>query len=127
LAVMKDKQINKKKMRKRRKMHIRKNIIGTSERPRLSVYRGNRNIIAQIHDDTSQQTLITVTSLALKHKGNAGRDQKKLEVSKEVGKLIAERAKEKGIRRIVFDRSGYRYHGRVKALAEGAREAGLEF
>jgi large subunit ribosomal protein L18 len=95
---------------------------GTAERPRLNVYRSLNHIYAQIIDDAKGETLLSASSLASKVKtgGNVA-------AAKEVGKLVAERAIEKGIKRVVFDRGGYLYHGRIKALADAAREAGLEF
>ncbi len=92
---------------------------GTAERPRLVVFRSEKHIYAQLVDDNAQHTLMTVTDGAF--------SGKKVEKSFEVGKKIAERAKEVGLTRIVFDRGGYVYHGRVKAVADGAREGGLEF
>jgi large subunit ribosomal protein L18 len=101
---------------------IRKKVAGTPERPRLAVYRSLKHISAQIIDDTTGTTLAAASSLekGLDTKGNAGG-------AKTVGAKLAERAKEKGINAVVFDRGGFRYHGRVASLAEGAREAGLEF
>jgi large subunit ribosomal protein L18 len=95
---------------------------GTAERPRLNVYRSLNHIYAQIIDDAKGETLLSASTLAAKAKtgGNVA-------AAKEVGKLVAERAIEKGIKKVVFDRGGYLYHGRVKALADAAREAGLEF
>jgi large subunit ribosomal protein L18 len=95
---------------------------GTAERPRLNVYRSLNHIYAQIIDDDKGETLLSASSLAAKAKtgGNVA-------AAKVVGKLVAERAIEKGIKKVVFDRGGYLYHGRVKALADAAREAGLEF
>ena len=109
----------------RRAVHtrIRKKIAGTSERPRLAIFRSVNHIYAQVIDDSKGVTLVsasTTESAFDKKGGNAT-------AAKEVGKLIAERAKEKGVNRVVFDRGGYIYHGRVKSLAEAAREAGLEF
>ena len=116
----------------RRKVHIRirKKIVGTSERPRLSVYRSVSHVYAQVIDDTKGATLVSAGTVA-KGKG-ATKDEKRptggnVASAKEIGKLIAERAKEKGIKKVVFDRGGYLYHGRIKALADAAREAGLEF
>ena len=112
--------------RQRRHERIRKNVIGTKERLRLSVYRSLNHIYAQIIDDSEGRTLVSASSLAsplketASHKGN-------VKTATEVGSLIAQKAREKGITKVVFDRSGYLYHGRVKALAEAAREAGLEF
>lgn len=113
----------KKQLRRERvKRGIRGKIDGTSERPRLTVFRSNRHIYAQLIDDRAGHTLADASSLRDTVDG-----QSSVEISKEVGKILAERAKESGIERAVFDRNGYRYHGRVKALAEGAREAGLKF
>jgi large subunit ribosomal protein L18 len=108
--------------RARRKRRIRGKITGVAERPRLAVFRSNKAIYAQVVDDTAGATLATARSTEV---DGAGLD--KSAVAKKVGLLVAERAKEKGIGRVVFDRSGYLYHGRVQALAEGAREGGLEF
>jgi large subunit ribosomal protein L18 len=115
----------------RTKIHsrIRKKIVGTPERPRLNVYRSVSHIYAQVIDDTKGATIVSATSV---EKGKGVKGEKRptggnLASAKEIGKLIAERAKEKGIKQVVFDRGGYLYHGRVKALADAAREAGLEF
>ena len=105
--------------RHRRHLRVRKALSGTAERPRLVVFRSLKHITAQLVDDVSQRTLLTVT--------DAGAEGKKTEKSAEVGRRIAARAKEAGITRVVFDRAGYKYHGRVKAVADGAREGGLEF
>ena len=115
----------------RQKVHtrIRKTILGTAERPRLNVYRSVNHIYAQVIDDTQGVTLVSATSVE-KGKGVKGENRPtggNVGSAKEVGKLIAERAKQKGISKVVFDRGGYLYHGRVKALADAAREAGLEF
>ncbi|HTZ57554.1 MAG TPA: 50S ribosomal protein L18 [Acidobacteriaceae bacterium] len=109
-------------IRKRVHFRIRQKMQGTTERPRLNVYRSLNHIYAQVIDDAKGETLIAASSLAGKMKtgGNVA-------AAKEVGKLVAERAKEKGITKVVFDRGGYLYHGRIKALADAAREAGLEF
>ncbi|NIS74855.1 MAG: 50S ribosomal protein L18 [Deltaproteobacteria bacterium] len=113
-------------LRIRRKKRIRKKIFGVAERPRLSVFRSAKHIYAQLVDDSIGFTILTVSTL-----NKDVRDQvkglKKTEAAKVVGKIIADKAKEKGVKKIVFDRNGFLYHGRVKALAEGAREAGLEF
>ena len=106
--------------RARRHLRVRKTLSGTSERPRLVVFRSLKHIYAQLVDDVSRRTLMTVSDAAT----TAG---KKTEKSAAVGKEIAEKAKAAGITRVVFDRAGYKYHGRVKAVAEAAREAGLEF
>ncbi len=114
------------KARFRRKMRIRKKIFGTGERPRLSVFRSNRHIFAQIVDDDKGITLVASSSFSKELKGQKI-EGGKTAMAKEVGKLIAQKAKAKGIEKVVFDRGGYLYHGRVKALAEGAREGGLIF
>lgn len=110
--------------RRRIRYRIRKVVKGTSETPRLSVFRSNKQIYAQIIDDNGGKTLVVASS-----KVKAILEQKinKIEKAKLVGKLIAERAKEAGVASVVFDRGGYLYHGRIKALAEGAREGGLKF
>lgn len=110
----------------RRKARVRKKITGTTERPRLNVYRSNKHIYAQIVDDFAGKTLVAA-STASKELGDSSAKVKKSEASKLVGELIAKKAKDKGIESVVFDRSGYLYHGRVKALADGAREGGLKF
>jgi large subunit ribosomal protein L18 len=102
---------------------IRKKVRGTAERPRLSVFRSLKHIYAQLIDDTRGRTLAAASSLEQGRTASGGN----VAGAREVGRLIAERALAKGIRSVVFDRGGYRYHGRVKALAEAAREAGLEF
>jgi large subunit ribosomal protein L18 len=107
-------------MRARRHLRVRKKVSGTGERPRLVVFRSLKHIYAQLVDDDSNRTLMTVSD-------NTVAEGKKTERSTEVGKMIAARAKEAGITRVVFDRAGYKYHGRVKAVADGAREGGLEF
>ena len=104
-------------------MGIRRKISGTSEIPRLSVFRSNRAIYAQLIDDIKGETLAAASSMDLDSKSQ----NVNLEGSKEVGKKVGEKAIAAGINKVVFDRSGYRYHGKVKALAEGAREAGLKF
>jgi large subunit ribosomal protein L18 len=105
--------------RKRRHLRVRRHLGGTAERPRLVVFRSLKHIYAQLVDDVSRRTLLTVSDGDI-----AG---KKSDRALEVGKQLAARAKDSGITRVVFDRAGYRYHGRVKALATGAREGGLEF
>lgn len=111
------------KARIKRHKRVRAKISGTAERPRLNVFRSNANIYAQIIDDVSGATLAAASSLDKEVAGNGGNK----EAAKAVGKLIAERAAKKGITDVVFDRGGYIYHGRVKELAEGAREGGLKF
>jgi large subunit ribosomal protein L18 len=112
--------------RKRRHQHVRKRVTGTPDRPRLSVFRSLSQIYAQIIDDTTGKTLVAVSSIDKELRGKLG-ELKKSNQAREVGKAVAQRAKSKGIQQVVFDRGGYRYQGRVKALAEGAREAGLQF
>ena len=112
--------------RERRKLRIRKRVNGTSERPRLSVFRSARHIYAQVIDDTSGKTLAAASTLSKDLEGKLAEDNK-VEAAKKVGKLIAQGCKDKGITKIVFDRNGYLYHGRVSALAQAARDAGLEF
>jgi large subunit ribosomal protein L18 len=115
--------------RLKRKKRIRKNIFGTPERPRLSVFRSAKHIYAQVIDDTKGKTLVAASSLekAVKADSELQAEKGKLATAGRIGKLLAERAKEAGISRVVFDRNGFLYHGRVKAVSEGAREAGLEF
>ena len=117
------KKFDKNAQRMKRHTRVRGKISGTPERPRLSVFRSNANIYAQIIDDVNGVTLASASTLDKEFDGAAGN----VEAAKKVGKAVAERAKEKGIDTVVFDRSGYIYHGRVAALAEGAREGGLEF
>ena len=104
-------------------MRIRKDIKGTAQRPRLSIYRSNRFIYAQLIDDVSGVTLTQASSF----ESGVANDGNKVDQSAAAGKLLAERAKSAGIETVVFDRGGYLYHGRVKALADGAREGGLQF
>jgi large subunit ribosomal protein L18 len=108
--------------RMRRRRRVRAKVRGSAERPRLAVFRSNRGIHAQLIDDVRGQTLAAVTWTEDDLRG-----LKPMEQAKRVGELIASRAKEAGVESVVFDRGGYRYHGRVKALAEGARESGLAF
>jgi large subunit ribosomal protein L18 len=112
--------------RARRKRRIRKRVTGTQQRPRLTVFRSARHIYAQIIDDTQGHTLVSACSLDQTVTA-AVADTKKVDRATLVGKLVAERAKAKGIDKVVFDRNGFLYHGRVKAVSEGAREAGLQF
>lgn len=113
--------------RQRIKMRIRKRIFGTPERPRLVVSRSLRNIYAQLVDDTTGRTLLGISSLSKNLREAVANAKSKVEVAKIVGRAIGEEAKKRNITKVVFDRNGYLYHGRVKALADGAREAGLEF
>lgn len=112
--------------RLRRKSRVRKKIKGTNERPRLCVFRSARHIYAQLIDDVKGGTVVTVSTLSPFLKEKLG-ELKKAEAAKLVGQELAKAAQEKGVKKVVFDRNGFLYHGRVKALSEGAREAGLEF
>ena len=120
------KKLSKNQIRQRRHIRVRKHISGTPERPRLNVFRSLSNIYAQVIDDTTGNTLVSASTLdsALKDKIAFGGN---IEAAKEVGKLVAEKALAAGITTVVFDRGGYGYHGRVKELADAAREAGLNF
>jgi len=113
--------------RERIKKRIHKRIQGTSECPRLAVYRSLRAIYGQLVDDTTQRTLFTISSLSRSLAGDVKKAKGKIEVAKIVGRALGEEAKKRKIERVVFDRSGYLYHGRVKALADATREAGLKF
>ena len=117
--------LSKQERRQRIRYRIRKKLSGTTERPRLSVFRSNTQFYAQLVDDNAGKTLANASSL---YKSVAEQKAKgKTEVAKLVGKLIADKAKELGIQEVIFDRGGYLYHGRVKAFADAAREAGLKF
>ena len=117
------KNIDKNAMRLKRHIRVRGKISGTPECPRLNVFRSNANIYAQLIDDVNGVTLVSANTLEKEFEGATGN----AEAAKKVGLAIAERAKAKGIEEVVFDRGGYVYHGRVAALAEGAREGGLKF
>ena len=112
--------IDKRKARERRHKSIRKKVVGTPERPRLAVYRSNKHIYAQLIDDFAGRTIAAAST----QENGAGGDR--TDQAKAVGQTLAGRAKEAGIERVTFDRGGFRYHGRVQAVAEGAREGGLE-
>ncbi len=114
----------KSEIRQWRKMRIRKKLHGTTERPRLSVFRSASHIYAQIVNDEEQKTLLAISSLSSDVKGASG---SKTDIARQVGNAIAKKCLEKNIKQVVFDRNGFVYHGRVKALADAAREAGLEF
>lgn len=116
-------KVNSNARRLKRHKRVRAKISGTAERPRLNVYRSLSNIYAQIIDDTTGNTIVSASTLEKEFDGKTGNS----DAAKKVGLAIAERAKEKGISSVVFDRGGYLYHGRVKQLAEGAREGGLQF
>ncbi|NTW05464.1 MAG: 50S ribosomal protein L18 [Peptococcaceae bacterium] len=117
---------DRKKLRNKRRIRVRKKISGTGERPRLNVFRSLNNIYAALIDDEKGVTLVSVSTLSQDVKGQMARGANK-EAATVVGKLVAKAALEKGIKNVVFDRAGYLYHGRIKALAEAAREGGLEF
>jgi large subunit ribosomal protein L18 len=116
--------LSKLQRRHRIKLRIRKNLAGTPERPRMSVYRSNKQIYTQLVDDVTGKTILSASS---REKEIAGQKVNKIEQAKLVGKNIADKAKDKGIDNVVFDRNGYLYHGRVKSLADAARENGLKF
>lgn len=114
--------------RKRRQARVRKHVQGTPERPRLNVFRSQNHIYAQVIDDTTGTTLAAASTIDKAIRASGDLEGKNLiEQAQLVGKVVAERAVDAGIAQVVFDRGGYRYHGRVKALAEGSREAGLKF
>ncbi len=117
------KKINTEAARKRRHARVRKNISGTAERPRLNVYRSLNHIYAQVIDDAKGVTLVSASSMDKDFEGYGGN----VEAAEKVGKAVAQKALAAGITKVVFDRGGYVYHGRVAALAKGAREGGLEF
>ncbi len=116
----------KKNKRLRRKIRIRKKIKGTAERPRLTVYRSLKYIYAQLIDDVEGKTIVSASTVEKEVKEKL-KSTKNIEAAKVVGELVAKRALERGIESVVFDRNGYKYHGRIKALADAAREAGLKF
>jgi large subunit ribosomal protein L18 len=120
-------QISKDAVRRRVHTRIRTRLQGSDERPRLNVYRSLNHIYAQVIDDGNGVTLVSASTASGKESKSKKKAGGNLASAKEIGKLIAQRAKEKGIKQVVFDRGGYLYHGRIKALAEAAREAGLEF
>jgi large subunit ribosomal protein L18 len=117
---------NRRKARDRRHVHVRKYVTGTSERPRLNVFRSLNHIYAQVIDDSVGKTLASASTIDHEIRAQVA-GLKKTEQAKIVGKVLAERALAQGVTMVVFDRGGYKYHGRVKALAEAAREAGLNF
>jgi large subunit ribosomal protein L18 len=116
-------KIEKKEIRNRIHQRIRRKLRGTTERPRLAVFRSVAHIYAQVIDDVAGKTLVSASTVDKGAKADGGN----VAAAKSIGKLVAERAKEKGVKQVVFDRGGYQYHGRIKALADAAREAGLEF
>ncbi|MBL7095430.1 50S ribosomal protein L18 [candidate division KSB1 bacterium] len=117
----------KESSRKRVKKHIRKKLSGTAERPRLVVFKSSKHIYAQLVDDTNQKTITGVSSLTKDVKAEVEKAGSKTEAAKIIGKKIAAVGKDKKVESVVFDRNGYLYHGRIKAVADGAREGGLKF
>ncbi|MDQ2798673.1 MAG: 50S ribosomal protein L18 [Armatimonadota bacterium] len=122
-------QINKNETRQKRHTRVRKRVQGTTERPRLNIYRSTNHIYAQVIDDLAGRTLAAASSLDASLRGDkpAKSAGGNIDAAKSVGTLVAERAKEAGVTKVVFDRGGYLYHGRVQALADAARENGLDF
>jgi large subunit ribosomal protein L18 len=111
----------------KRKVRIRQRIQGTVDKPRLSVFRSSKHISAQVIDDAAGKTLAAASSLEKEVRGQKASFENKTALATFIGKLIAERAQEKGVKQVVFDRNGFLYHGRIKAVSDGAREAGLKF
>jgi large subunit ribosomal protein L18 len=124
---MADKNKNKQQRLERRKWSLRSKLSGTAERPRLSVFRSDKHISAQVIDDLAGKTLVAVSSVSAEVRGADLKNGGNIAAAKLVGKAIAERAKAAGVTKVVYDRGGFLYHGRVAALADAAREAGLEF
>jgi len=122
VLIFRKKKLNKKDRRLIRHQRVRKKIYGTPERPRVAVFRSNRNIYLQLIDDTQGKTLISASSLEFKNEKLSGKEK-----AKKVGELFAERVLKLGIKKVVFDRGGYQYHGRIKILAETLRNSGLIF
>lgn len=117
----------KARQRLRRRMHVRRKVQGTAERPRLTVFRSSKHIYAQLIDDEGQRTVASASSVVKKAAGGQGAYGGNVKAAKAVGQRLAEAAKAAGVAKVAFDRGHYKYHGRVKALAEGAREGGLQF
>ena len=113
--------LSRQETRARRHRRVRRKVVGMPDRPRLTVFRSNTGIYAQVIDDLEGRTLVSASSLEIKESGN------KSDIAGKVGELLAAKAKEKNIDKVVFDRGGYLYHGRVKALADGARKGGIQF
>ena len=124
---MADKQKEKQQRLERRRFGIRKTLFGSPERPRLSVFRSDKHIYAQLIDDYGGRTLAAAASTAAEVRGEGLKNGGNIEAAKRVGRAIAERAKSIGVTKVAFDRGGRKYHGRVKALAEAARQGGLQF
>lgn len=121
------KKNEKRNARLRKKKHIRKRVIGTTERPRLVVYKSLKHIYAQLVDDINQRTITGVSSLSKESKDEISNAKNKVEAAEIVGNMIAKKALDLKLEKVVFDRNGYIYHGRVKAIADGARKSGLKF
>ena len=119
-------EVNRREARERRRRHVRKHVFGTPERPRLNVFRSLNHIYAQIIDDTEGHTLTSASTVDTEIREQMD-GKTKTEQAQVGGRVLGERALDKGIKKVVFDRAGYKFHGRVKALAEAAREAGLDF
>jgi large subunit ribosomal protein L18 len=119
-------EIDRRAARLRRHRRVRKHVCGTPERPRLNVFRSLRHIYAQVIDDSQGRTLVSASTVDLEVRPQI-EGLSKLDQARLVGKVLAKRALDQGVNRVVFDRGGYKYHGRVRALADGAREGGLEF
>ncbi len=120
------KRADRRQLRLMRHKRLRKKIFGTPERPRLAVFKSEKHIYAQIIDDTTARTLVAASTVEKDIKERVKKTWN-IEAAKEIGKVISQRALEKGYKNVVFDRGGHKYHGRIKALADAAREAGLEF
>lgn len=120
------KKIDRNKKRKKRHLRIRKKVVGTQECPRLNVFRSAKNIYAQLINDENGTTIVSASTLDKEFR-KTGKSGGTVEAAEWVGEVVAQRALEKGFKKVVFDRGGYLYHGRVKALAEGARKGGLDF
>ena len=125
--LQKRKAIDKRYKRERAHQRLRQRVTGTAERPRLAVYKSEKYVYAQVIDDDRGHTLVSATSLEPAIKGNLAKSTADRAAAKAVGETVAERAMAKGIKKVVFDRGGYRYHGKVKELADAARAKGLEF
>ena len=121
------KKESKNNLRKKRQKRVRKSLLGTEERPRLVVYRSNRHIYAQVIDDLAGKTIASANSLQKDMKSKINDEMSSGDVAKLVGSVVAEKAVAAGLKTVVFDRAGYKYHGQVAALADGARESGLKF
>jgi large subunit ribosomal protein L18 len=119
-------EADRRKARLLRHRRVRKHVIGTPERPRLNIFRSHRHIYAQVIDDSRGYTLASASTVDVEVKAQT-EELNKTEQARVVGRVVAERALDQGVKRVVFDRGGYKYHGRVKALADAAREGGLEF